>query len=349
MRAMIMKEFRELRRDRRTMAMLIALPILLLVVFGYAASFNVTDIPTATLGPAADQAADQLPDLFDVTEIDSSGTADDAQAMIRDGDVDVAIVTDTQPAVAYVDGSSLFTAQTAAGALAAVGDAVTVEILYNPDLTTAWVMVPALTGLILMFIGVVVTAIGLVRERENGTLDQLAVMPLGSSTVILGKITPYFLLASIDMVIVTVLGIALFGVPFNGSIGLFALGAALFLFVVLGMGVFIATVSQNAGQSIQLAFFFLLPQILLSGMIFPLEAMPWGVRWIAYVLPLTYYTMIALGVMLRDAGLASLWPAYLILSVMAVTAFVGATMMFRRELVPSRRRSNDDAQVEAGS
>lgn len=336
MRAVILKEFRELRRDRRTMAMLIALPILLLVVFGYAASFNVTVIPTATVGPGAEVVANQLPEVFEVVVIDARGGAETAQNLLRDGEADVAISTDRQPAIAYVDGSSLFTAQAAVTALAMAGDVVTVEVLYNPDLTTAWVMVPALTGLILMFIGVVVTAIGLVRERENGTLDQLAVMPLSASSVILGKITPYFMLASIDMMIVTVLGIVLFDVPFNGSIGLFALGAALFLFVVLGIGVFISTVSQNAGQAIQLAFFFLLPQILLSGMIFPLEAMPWGVRWIAYILPLTYYTMIALGVMLRDAGLDSLWLAYLILLLMAVGAFAGSTLRFRRDLVPSR-------------
>ena len=338
MRAMIIKEFRELRRDRRTMAMLIVLPILLLVVFGYAASFDMTNIPTATLGPSADQVAGTLPDLFDVTTVDRAGSEQEARDLLRDSDVDVAITTDTEPAVAFVDGSSLFAAQSFSAALGRAGDAIRVEVLYNPDLITAWVLVPALTGLILMFIGTVVTAIGLVRERENGTLEQLAVMPLSSSSVVLGKIVPYFILAAADMVIVTILGVALFGVPFNGNLGLFALGAALFLFVVLGIGVFISTVSQNAGQAIQLAFFFLLPQILLSGMIFPLEAMPWGVRWISYLLPLTYYTMIALGVMLRDAGLDSLWPAYLILSIMAVVVFAGATWRFSRDLAPSRKR-----------
>jgi len=338
MRAMIIKEFRELRRDRRTMAMLIVLPILLLVVFGYAASFDVSDIPTATLGPSAEQVSGLLPDLFDVTTVDAIGSEEQARELLRDSKVAVAITTDGQPAVAYVDGSSLFTAQAASAALGRAGDAIEVEVLYNPDLITAWVLVPPLTGLILMFIGTVVTAIGLVRERENGTLEQLAVMPLSPSSVVLGKIVPYFILAAVDMVIVTILGVVLFGVPFNGNLGLFALGAALFLFVVLGIGVFISTVSQNSGQAIQLAFFFLLPQILLSGMIFPLEAMPWGVRWISYLLPLSYYTMIALGVMLRDAGLDSLWPSYLILTVMAVVVFAGATWRFSRDLAPPRRK-----------
>jgi len=126
-------------------------------------------------------------------------------------------------------------------------------------------MVPAIIGLILTFIGTIVTSIGLVRERETGTLEQLAVMPIKPSTVILGKISPYFLVASIDMGIITGLGMLLFGVPFNGNAFVFTLGAALFLFVVLGLGVFISTVSQTAGQAIQTAFMFTLPQILLSG------------------------------------------------------------------------------------
>jgi ABC-2 type transport system permease protein len=337
---MILKEFRELRRDRRTMAMLIVLPILLLVVFGYAANFNVETIGTAALGPQAQQAADSAPEVFDVHVVDTEGDDATARAMLQDNEVDVALVTGSQPVQAYVDGSALFSAQKATAVLGQMGDRVSVDVLYNPDLTTAWVMVPSITGLILMFIGTVVTSIGLVRERENGTLEQLAVMPLRPSSVIVGKITPYFVLAALDMTIVTVLGVLLFDVPFNGNVALFALGAALFLFVVLGIGVFISTVSQTAGQSIQLAFFFLLPQILLSGMIFPLDAIPWGVRWISYLLPLTYYTNIAQGVMLRDAGLDSLWLSFLVLTGMALVVFVGAVLRFRRDLAPGRRHQH---------
>ena len=163
-------------------------------------------------------------------------------------------------------------------------------------------MIPAIIGLILTFIGTIVTSIGMVRERETGTLEQLAVMPIRPSQVILGKITPYFIVAAHRHGRSSpVLGMLLFDVPFNGNPFAFALGAALFLFVVLGLGVFISTISQNAGQAIQTAFFFLLPQILLSGMIFPLDAMAAGVRWIGYLLPLTYFTMISQGIMLRGA------------------------------------------------
>jgi len=338
MRAMIIKEFRELRRDRRTLGMLIGLPLLLLVIFGYAANFYVGSVKAAVVGPQATVVAAALPSFFDVTVVEPSDGPADAETLLRDNTVDVVIVTGQTPALALVDGSNLFAAQSIVSVLNKVGgDKVTTEVLYNPELKTSWVMVPAIIGLILTFIGTIVTSIGLVRERETGTLEQLAVMPIKPSSVILGKISPYFLVASIDMIVVSVIGMLLFGVPFNGNVLVFGLGAALFLFVVLGLGVFISTISQTTGQAIQTAFFFLMPQILLSGMIFPLDAMAAGVRWIGYLLPLTYFTMISQGVMLRGASLASLWLPFLVLTVMAVVVFTGATLRFRRDLAPGRR------------
>lgn len=348
MRAMILKEFRELRRDRRTLAMLIVLPLLLLVIFGYAANFYVSSVATAVVGPQAEAVAATLPDFFDVIEVDASATAADAEQLLRDNHVDVALITGGQPVQALVDGSNLFAAQSSVAALNRAGDAVTTQVLFNPDLKTSWVMVPAIIGLILTFIGTIVTSIGLVREREAGTLEQLAVMPIRPSAVIVGKISPYFIIASLDMIIVTALGMLLFDVPFNGSWLVFAAGAALFLFTVLGLGVFISTISRTTGQAIQTAFFFLLPQILLSGMIFPLDAMAAGVRWIGYLLPLTYFTMISQGVMLRGASFASLWLPFCVLAVMAVVVFVGATMRFRADLAPGRR-SRGTAVAETSS
>lgn len=335
-KAMILKEFRELRRDKRTMGMLVALPILLLVVFGYAANFNVEEIPTAVVGDNAEQYEEQLPDLF-VAEPDIDADAS-PQDLLRDNVVDVAIDTSSQPAQVYIDGSSIFAAQSAqAGFAQAPEGMVEVEVLYNPDLTTAWVMVPALIGLILAFIGTIITSIGLVKERQTGTIEQLAVMPLKSSQVIMGKIVPYFILACVDMVIVTVLGVLLFDVPFVGSVGLFAVGAAIFLFVVLGLGVLISTASQTQGQAIQMAMMTVMPQILLSGFIFPLDAMPAAVSWIGYILPLTYFVEISQGIMLRGADMSSLGLDYGVLVLMAVVIFTAAVLRFRRDLAPSSR------------
>lgn len=346
--AVIVKEFRELRRDRRTVAMLVVLPLLLLVVFGYAANFDVDELTAIAVGPAADEVTERLPEQVEVVETDPTADRADATNDLRDGKANLAIVADPDAPVALVDGSSLFTAQAAVAALGRASADIDTEVLFNPDLETSWVMVPALVGLIMAFIGMIITSLGLVRERQAGTLEQLAVMPFRPSDVILGKIAPYFALALADLVIITVLGIVLFGVPFEGSVTLFGIGSVLFLLVVLGLGVLISTLSENQGQAIQTAMMILLPQILLSGMIFPLASMPWGVRWIGYGLPLTYFIRISQGVMLRAAPFASLWVSFAVLTVMALVVFGAAVLRFRRDLAPN---ATDDTtpSVEAAA
>lgn len=351
MRAMILKEFRELRRDRRTVAMLVVLPLLLLTIFGFAANFTVDHLTTLVVGPGAEAAASQIAgsppaDMLEVRDTRVGEDRADAVDALAANRYDVAIVTaDAGTPEVLIDGTNLFAAQAANVVVARLGDAVDFEILFNPDLKTSWVMVPALIGLILTFIGTIITSIGLVKERAAGTLEQLAVMPLRPVDVIVGKIAPYFLLAALDMVVVTVLGMVIFGVPFIGNLALFVLAAAIFLFVVLGIGVFISTVSQNAGQAIQAAILVLLPQILLSGIIFPLDAMAPGVRWIGYCLPLTYFTQVSQGVMLRGAGLDSLWLPVVVLSGMAVVVFGAAVWRFRASITPRRPRGARPAEV----
>jgi ABC-2 type transport system permease protein len=141
---------------------------LLLVIFGYAANFYVDSVKAAVLGPQAEQVADQLPDYFGVSTEEPSDTKADAKQMLQDNKVDVAFVTGAGTPEALVDGSNLFAAQSTVGVLNQLGDKVEVKVLYNPDLKTSWVMVPAIIGLILTFIGTIITSIGLVREREAG-------------------------------------------------------------------------------------------------------------------------------------------------------------------------------------
>lgn len=338
MRAMILKEFRELRRDRRTVAMLVVLPLLLLTIFGYAANFTVDHLDTLVVGPQAEQASTMLAgqDLLRIDDVRPEADRADAVADLAANRADIAVVTGGEVPEVLIDGSNIFAAQSAQVLVAQLGDRVQGEILFNPDLDTSWVMVPALIGLILTFIGTIITSIGMVKERAAGTLEQLAVMPLRPVDVIVGKIAPYFLLAALDMVLITVVGRALFGVPFRGSVWLFVLAGAIFLFLVLGIGVLISTVSQNAGQAIQTAILVLLPQILLSGMLFPLDAMPGGVRWIGYCLPLTYFIELAQGVMVRGAGIDSLWLPLVVLAGMAVAVFGLAVWRFRASITPRR-------------
>jgi len=347
--AMIVKEFRQLKRDRRTLALLIVLPVLLLVVFGYAARFDVSNIPTVVVGPEAATVAGHLHAPFDVIDIDPTAGRSLAQSRLQDGSAAVGVVAASGRVVALMDGTQLFAVQAAQAALAHMEQAATaggltiprvsVQILYNPNLSTSWIMIPGLTGLILLFIGTLITSLGIVRERQTGTIEQLAVMPFRPWDVILGKIVPYLLLASLDLIAIVVIGMLLFGVPFVGNVATFAVGALLFLLVTLGMGVLVSTVSQNQGQSIQLAIMFVVPQILLSGLIFPVSSMAAGVQWIAYILPLKYFIEISRGVMLKATPITDIWVQLLVLAGMAVIVLGLAMLRFRRDLAPSARHA----------
>ncbi len=341
--AMIVKEFRQLRRDRRTLAMMIALPILLLVVLGYAASFDVKSIPVAAAGPEAAVVGRSLPPTFHVVSSDVSGSAIWAQDQLRDNRAAVAVVTSAGAAPrVLIDGSQLFSAQETLALLSKVrfpagttSPRPQVTILYNPKLATSDVMIPGLAGVVLVFIGTIITSLGVVRERQSGTLEQLAVMPLRPRDVFLGKIVPYFAVAAVDLAIVISVGIVIFGVPFRGSPAVFGLGALLFLFVTLGIGILISTVSQNQGQAIQLAVMTMLPQVLLSGLIFPLSSIAAGVRWISYLLPLTYFNEISRGVMLRAEPIGPLWQPFTFLALLGLVVVTLAILRFRRYLAPS--------------
>jgi ABC-2 type transport system permease protein len=308
-------------------------------------------IPVYAAGPGASRAAALLrPPVFRVTEVDPAGNAATAQERLRDGKDVVAVVTGDASPVVMMDGTQLFSVATAERALAeqaqgAGRPAPQVRILYNPDLTTSWVMVPGLAGLILVFIGTLITSLGVVRERQSGTLEQLAVMPFRAWDVIAGKIAPYFILAAIDLVLIVGIGMSVFHVPFAGSVAVFALGAALFLLVTLGMGVLVSTVSQNQGQAIQLAFMVVLPQVLLSGLIFPISAMAAGVRWISYLLPLTYFIEVSRGVMLKAAPISALWEPLGLLALLAVVVLGLAIVRFRRDLAPASRKAQAQQRV----
>jgi ABC-2 type transport system permease protein len=353
MRAMIVKEFRQLRRDRRTLAMMIVMPVLLLVILGYAASFDVSAVPTVVAGPGAAAVVKILPETFQLAATYQGGAQTPeawARDQLRDGHAAVAIVTGTAPGPqVLIDGTQLFDAQKTLQELSALsgGKPVTttrvtgsasVQILYNPELKTSYIMIPGLAGVILVFVGTVITSLGVVRERQAGTLEQLAVMPLRPADVFLGKIIPYFVVSVVDLAIVLGVGVAIFGVPFAGSAAVFALGALLFVFVTLGLGVLISSVSQTQGQAIQLAVMTLLPQVLLSGLIFPLSSIVAGVRWIAYLLPLTYFTAISRGVMLRAEPITSLWPQFVYLTLLGAVVATLATLRFRAFLAPGEGR-----------
>ena len=350
--AITVKELRQLRRDHRMLALMVAMPLILMIVFGYAASFDVTEVPTVVTGPQAATVAEGLPATLEVVELRPDDGRAEAEMALRDGDADAAVVTGGAGPLVLLDGSSLFSARAAMAALAAArpappasAAAPSVEVLFNPRLETSAVLVPGLIGMVLVFVGTVVTSLGVVRERQAGTLEQLAVMPFRPRDVVAGKVLPYFAVAALDMLVVVGAGLVLFDVPFNGSPWLFDLAAAMFLLVTLGSGVLISTISENQGQAVMVALMTLLPQVLLSGLIFPVEAMAAGVRWIAYLLPLRYFIDVARGVLVRGAGAEALALPLGMLAVLGVAVFTLAMLRFRRDLAPG---VNGDEQAAAG-
>jgi ABC-2 type transport system permease protein len=348
--AMAMKELRQMRRDRRTLAMMILLPVLLLVVFGYAASFDVERVRTVVVGPLARQVAARLPDRLEVVETRADLGREDAVEALRDGEAVVAVVTGTDGGASIlVDGADLFSARSVVTELRGRPELPAPEVLFNPGLDTSTIMVPGLMGVVLVFVGTIATALGVVRERQSGTLEQLAVMPFRPRDVLLGKLLPYLGVAAVDLVVIVAAGMLLFDVPFVGSPLVFALGAVAFLFVTVGAGVLISTVSETQGQAIQLAMMTMLPQILLSGLIFPLQAMAAGVRWIGYLLPLTYFIQVARGVMVKGTPIDALVLPLGMLAVLGLAVLGLSVARFRRDLAPAGRprRRPDEADADA--
>ena len=397
MRALFIKEFQELKRDRRTLAMIVMLPLLLLLVFGYAANFSVDHINVKVIGPQASSTVSYLKSLpgadkFNFTaDTSAPATPTQAQKLLRSPSGDVVVIpkanvgTLSQRVDVYLNGAKLFTAQSAKADLAqmqatdmraqlkqlssAAAQAQQsaqglrtnptqaaqaakeqsqklqalakqaqetntnwIKVEFNPDLKTSWVMIPGLIGLVMAVIGTLITSIGMVREREAGTLEQLAVMPIKARSIIAGKISPYFMLAIVDMSAVALAGVYLFDIPFNGQLWLFALAGVLFLGVVLGLGVLISTVSQTTAQAVQMAIMTIIPQTLLSGLVFPLESMAAWVRCIGYLLPLTWFVQVSRGVMLNGSNAAQLWLPLSIMALQCVLLFGAATARLARSL-----------------
>jgi ABC-2 type transport system permease protein len=272
------------------------------------------------------------------------GVAADAAAArddIKKGRVAVAVVVsaDGRPARVLIDGSSLIGAMTAERHLESLQEqaqgsasTVAIEVLYNQSLRSTDFMVPGLIGQIMVQVGLVLTALGIVRERERGTIEQLMITPLTKAELMVGKTVPYLLIAIVDLVFALVIGWSLFGVPVRGSVALLFGEAVLFLTATLGMGLMISTVAQTQLQAMQMSVFIQLPQMLLSGLVFPVVSMPWGVRWLSYVFPLTYFVTITRGIMLKAVGLAELRTETVVLAAMAFLFVSIAALRFEKTL-----------------
>ncbi|MCI0395280.1 MAG: ABC transporter permease [Chloroflexi bacterium] len=369
--SLIRKEFIQIRRDPRTLALTFLLPVIQLFLLGYAATNDVRNVPLAVFDQDksaasrelldAYRAADYFQIAFDVNseeEIERLIENNSARAgMIIPPEYSERVTAGTPVQIAFIiDGSdptvanqALATANLIAQSqaidlaverLAARGQGqafapaveARTQVWYNPDLVSAYYMIPALIGIILQVLAVMLTATAIVREREHGTIEQLIVTPIRSWELVAGKVIPYVLLAFFDAIEILVAGVILFGVPINGSIPLLLALSGLFILTTLGLGIFISTVANTQQEAMLLTMFTLLPSIFLSGFFFPLAAMPRVLQWISYAVPLRYFLIIVRGIVLKGAGLEALGPEVFALALFGIAIMAAATGRFRKRL-----------------
>jgi len=369
LRAIVLKEFTQMRRDRATLRLVLILPVMQLMIFGYAIRMDVRNLPLAVYDASRTQESRELVARFEATRnfrvVRQARSYDDALHLIDAGTARSALVIPpdyarrvkraagarvqmlvdaTSPnasqsaiAAAQLIGqqASLRTLQSRSAVLVTAGTLpveVRVRPLYNPALSSPLFIVPGIIGMILSNVLIIITALTVVREREYGTLEQLIVTPLTRSEIMLGKLTPYLLVGFIQLTTVLIVGHFLFRVPIHGSLLLIYVTSFLFVVASLGLGLLISTMVSAQAPAMQTAFMFLLPNVLLSGFMFPREAMPPLASAVGLLLPLTYYLEILRGIILKGVGLRELWQQTLALVGFAIAFVAIATNRFHKQI-----------------
>jgi ABC-2 type transport system permease protein len=361
---MLWKEFVQLRRDRLTLAMMTGLPAIQLLLFGYAIQTDVRKLPTAVLDESRSSESRRLVQVLQNTDnfrvVASVQSRAEAQDWIERGAARVALVVppdyarhihrgttataqqlidaaDPQSSGAAMSGAQL-AAQARSTQLLATRMTVRapVEIRvrpwYNPAQRSAMFIVPGIVGILLTLTMTVITSSAIVRERERGTLEQLIVTPVGKTSLMLGKLVPFVLVGYVQMTVVLLLGSLVFAVPLRGSLLLLYSIALVFISASLGIGLFISTVARSQIQAMQLSVFFILPNILLSGYMFPRAAMPLPAQWLGTLLPLTWFLDVLRGILLKGVGIGALWHELLVLAGFAVLLLAIAVRRFRKTI-----------------
>lgn len=361
LQAVMLKEVRQMRRDRITLAMIVAIPVMQLLLFGYAINTNLRDLDAGIVDQANTSASRALVmDMLATTVIKPSMQARTPQQLmdaLRRGEISIGIVVPhdferrrgegRELVQVLVDGSDN-AVQAAAVQLAQVPvdnlrgiapnlDArsvapISVISFYNPERRSAVNIVPGLIGVILTMTMVLFTGVAIVRERERGNMELLIATPLSSAELMVGKVTPYVLIGLLQTTVVLALGVWLFEVPVNGSLLHVYLIACLLIVANLALGLLISTRAQSQFQAMQMTFFVFLPSILLSGFMFPFAGMPRPVQWLAEVLPLTHFLRLIRGVMLRGASMWELWPDLLALLAFIAVMMSAAILRFHKRL-----------------
>jgi len=362
---MFRKEFIQMRRDRLTLGIMVGIPVLQLLLFGFAIQTDVRHIPTVVVDESRTPTSRELIDAFEntgnfriIAHLDGRDALD---AWIARGDAQAGIVVPhdfprdlargtTATIQVVVDASDPLSSQAALAAAAGVAQVRNLAILsaassrgelplearirprYNPGLRSPNYIVPGLVGVILTLTMILVTAMAIVRERERGTLEQLIVTPITKTELMLGKIAPYIGVGVVQMTTVLLLGRFVFDVPLTGNVLLLYAIAFVFIIASLAFGLFVSTLVRTQQQAMQASFFFVLPNILLSGFMFPRQAMPAVFQWIGALLPLTHFLKVLRGILLKGVGVPELWKEMLILLLFATVLIALSVRRFQKTL-----------------
>jgi drug efflux transport system permease protein len=371
-RGMLIKEFIQVFRDKRTRFVLFGPPMIQMLVFGYAATLDIQHVPTAVLDFDNSQVSRDLISRFTASPyFDIRARLEDHREigeLIDRGDVIIALQINagfaqdlrkgqTAHLQVIVDSSNSNTALIAVGYVNQIAsrfsqDYQTERLLrtsplllpqmprivlehrpwFNADLHSQWFFVPGIIGNLVLVMVVTLTAFAVVREREIGTLEQIMVTPIGRLEFILGKTVPFFLVGLLDTLFISLVGTFWFGVPFRGSIGVLALGAILFILCMLGIGLFISTISKTQQQAMVAGFFFIMPAIIFSGFGTPISSMPELLQQLTYLDPLRYFLDVLRGVYLKGVGLEALWPQMALMAVLGLIMLTISVARFRKSL-----------------
>jgi ABC-2 type transport system permease protein len=364
---MFRKEFIQMRRDRLTLGIMIGVPVVQLLLFGYAIQTDVRNLPTVVVDESrTPQSRDVIAAFENTGNFRIVRYANDRPALDRAisyGEAQAGIIVPYDyarlvvrgPAATIqviVDASDPLSSQSAIAAATGVAQVRTLELLtrragaagplpriearvrprYNPGLRSPNYIVPGLVGVILTLTMVLITSMAIVRERERGTLEQLIVTPITKTELMLGKIAPYVGVGLLQMTAVLVLGRLVFDVPLTGNVLLLYAMALIFVVASLALGMFISTLVRTQQQAMQVSFFFVLPNILLSGFMFPRQAMPVVFQWIGALLPLTHFLTVLRGILLKGVGIAALWTQLTVLAAFSVALVALAVRRFHKTL-----------------
>jgi ABC-2 type transport system permease protein len=366
--AVLVKEFAQMRRDRLTFGMIIGIPLVQLVLFGYAINSDPKHLPTAVVladnGPQGRTLLHAIRNsgYFDV--VGEVPTQQEAHDLLARGEVQFVVTIpehfsrdllrgDRPVLLLEADATDPAATSNAIGALRILADTaldedlkgplvhlagspgpvdLRVHAMYNPEAITQYNVVPGLMGIVLTMTMIMITGLAITRERERGTMENLLSMPVRPFEVLLGKIIPYILVGYIQVGVILVTARFLFEVPMVGSLVLLLVVSLVFIVANLAVGITFSTVAQNQLQAVQLTFFFYLPSILLSGFMFPFRGMPIWAQYLGQILPLTHFLRVVRGILLKGNGLTDILPELWPIALFAAVALVIAVVRYRRTL-----------------